>query len=165
MSEHIFLTGDNFKSEGMLKVTDKHLPTIAQFLDNRSKFVAPHIDTSNWEWYFNYLNLNASYANLTNVGDVGLYKRNATMNDYLLQYGYIPMIFLPQTVDSGLRGKLQAVLDGKGIRYIMQKAISFVNPNYYTEDVDAWVSKLDLAEILGKSPETIRSAEAWRALL
>ncbi len=75
------------------------------------------------------------------------------------------MIFLPQNVGSGPRGELQAILDTNNIEYIVQKSISFINPEYYTEEVDAWVSKLDLSEKFGIKPEMIRSANIWRLLL
>lgn len=165
MSNRLFFVGDNFVTDSFTKVTDSDLRSLETIVDHRSLFVSKSIDTTNWEWYYNYLNLNAQFASLSVSNPIGSHKRNPTVNDYLLRYGYIPMIFLPQNVGSGPRGELQAILDTNNIEYIVQKSISFINPEYYTEEVDAWVSKLDLSEKFGIKPEMVRSADIWRRLL
>ena len=78
---------------------------------------------------------------------------------YLLDLGYIPIVFLPACLTQAMYAKMVNVLTRIELPFVQFKTRSF-NIKYFESDTfDAWVSKLDVAKLLNMNPENVRSAD------
>lgn len=123
------------------------------YMDARTAMVSYKTDFSGLDWYTNYLDSVAYFAR----------KNPKAYPQYLLQLGYIPVVYMPSC--AGQFGvQCMTVLSNLKIPYVRMKATSFVIPYYQSDMVDAWCSKLDLGAYFGISPENVRSTDVVRRL-
>lgn len=121
------------------------------YLDNRMYLLSVHTDFHNTNWLVNYIET-ASYFAKVNKDS---YPR------YLLELGYIPVVYLPSCVPE-LGINMMQRLDALNIPYVKMKSTSFVQKWYNTDSIDAWVHKFDAAKVLGCKPEEVRSVRFLR---
>ena len=149
--------GTNFKVDGLIDIptNSSYLKRPDVFYDDRNNIITEHLDTSNWEWYFNYLEFVQVQAN-RNVKAKG---------NYLLNMGYVPVVYLPTCIDAKISTMLFEILDKKKVPYVRVKPYSFTKEHYDSTNIDAWVSKMDAAKLLGVEPINIRSVDILRRLI
>ena len=123
------------------------------FYDSRNNLLSYNCDFSNNEWYYNYLNTNALYA----------HKNPSAYPTYLLDLGFIPVVFLPSCC-AHLSATMINTLVQKGIPHIKTGAYSFMLRRPVTDVLDAWVSKLDIERIFGIPLKDITSADVARRI-
>lgn len=119
------------------------------YYDARSNILTTSVDFTNMEWYSNYLQANSIFAT----------QHPDAYATYLLDLGYLPVVYLPSCLHEVLYQKMLRALSNSGIPFVQFKSSSFIQKYYNTTDMDAWVSKMDLAEILDMKPESIRSQD------
>ena len=148
--------GNNFKVEGQdtFPTNSNYLKRDDVFYDERCKFLTHNLDTSNWDWYFNYLEFNQVAAN----------KNPSARPTYLLDLGYVPVVFLP-TCCAKVGPTLIEILDRKNLPYIKTFPMSFVTKYCDIMGIDAWMSKMDAAKLLDIAPEQVTSALVLRRLV
>lgn len=148
--------GDNFKVEGqdLLPTSSSYLKRPDVYYDERSRFLTRNLNLSNWDWYYNYLEFTQVLAS----------KNASAKANYLLDLGYVPVVYLP-TCCLQLGNKMLEALDKVGIPYVKIRPTSFVNKYCDIVAIDAWVSKMDAASILGIPPEKVTSVAIVRRLL
>ena len=158
MSKSITIyTAQNFKdleSKSMLveEVTD-YCSLNEAILDDRTGVFSGHNNFSDLQWYYNYLELTSYFA-----------RRNPdSYATYLLDLGYIPIVYLPSFAQS-IAPKLLSKLQVSGIPFIQHKSTSFVLSYYNSDTMDAWVSKIDIRKHLGIDFEQATSAEVARRI-
>ena len=121
--------------------------------DRRCNFVSTMNDFSNWKWYYNYLN---------HLFILSCRKLDARPS-YLLDLGYIPLIMFP-TCCADKSIPLVQILDSKHIPYIRQPAMSFLNKYWDPDQLDVWVSKMEMAKLFDLEPNLIRSEVIFRRI-
>ena len=148
--------GDNFKVEGqdVLPVNDKYLKTAGVYFDERAYFLTRNLNLSNWQWYFNYLDFMQTAAS----------KNPKAKPMYLLDLGYVPVVYMPSCCLK-FGTELMEALDSKDIPHVKIAPTSFVRKYCDIMTVDAWVSKMDVAEPLGLKPENVTSEAIIRRLI
>ena len=148
--------GNNFVVDGYesISLDSPIVRSSDTYLDERSMFLSFSINLSNWDWYFNYLDFIKNCA----------LKRPDARPSYMLDLGYIPVIYLPSCL-SHLENDLIRVLDVKGVPYVKQRKMSFSHSKVDLEGYDVWVSKLDAATYLNCEPEDVTSKAFIRRVL
>lgn len=121
--------------------------------DKRCNFVSTMNDFSNWNWYFNYLNHLFVLSN---------HKLDARPS-YLLDLGYIPLLMFP-TCCADKSQPLIEILDSEAIPYIKMPALSFLTNYWDPDQLDVWVSKMDMAKLLNCEPDQVRSEKVFKRL-
>ena len=150
-------TGPNFEFTGIARfnIQDKSLYQQGVKYDARNKFLTYDFDDSNWDWYFNYL----QFTYMCSMSAV-----NARCN-YLLDLGYVPVIYLPSFIDTAVESNLFDKLDKTKVPYVKMYKTSFQVSKTDLEGADAWVSKMDAAKYLGCDPVAVTSKDFIRRLL
>lgn len=122
--------------------------------DARTNVISYNTDLSNMTWYLNYLRANSVWR-----------KQNPdAYMTYLLDLGYMPIVFLPSCLAQPLYTKMVNVLTKISLPFVQFKSRSF-NIKYFESDTfDAWVSKLDVAQLLNITPEDVRADDLARRL-
>ena len=122
--------------------------------DARTNVISYNTDLSNMTWYQNYLKANDIFA-----------KQNPdAYMTYLLDLGYMPIVFLPSCLAQPMYAKMVNVLTKISLPFVQFKSRSF-NIKYFESDTfDAWVSKLDVAELLHIAPKDVRADDLARRL-
>ena len=148
--------GDNFKVEGqeVLSTNDAYLKRADVHFDERANFLTRNLNVSNWDWYYNYLEFMQIVAN----------KNPQASPTYLLDLGYVPVVYLPSCCES-LGARLMEAMDVKKIPYVKLPPTSFVLKHYKAMTIDAWVSKMDVYERLGVAPNEVTSEMILRRLV
>lgn len=148
--------GENFKVEGqsLFTTNSNYLNRKDVFYDERGRFLTRSLNLSNWDWYYNYLDFTQVVAN----------KNQSAKPNYLLDLGYVPVVFLP-TCCLQLGSKLMEVMDKRNIPYVKVQPMSFVTKYCDIMSIDAWVSKMDASELLGIAPEKVTSIDILRRLI
>ena len=123
------------------------------FMDMRNKMQCAKCDFESIDWYVNYLNTNANFAS----------KNPDAYCSYLLQIGYIPIVFVPSFLQEAAV-TFQAILDRERIPYFKYAAMSFTLSRVQLDVSDCWVSKLDIERLLNIPIRDIRSSEVARRL-
>lgn len=145
---HKLFYGYNFEIDRQVRLAedDPIFSDKNSFYDIRTNSLGVNVDFHNWQWYLNYIKL------------VGVIARNTVGKSrcaYLLNNGYIPLIYLPTDVVKAnyeLEVKLFELLDSQGIPYARLRKSSFLDRKVDVEGSDAWVSKMDMSELLGCKP-------------
>lgn len=157
MSEKKFeiFIADNFKLLGKEECpSESYLQRSDVYFDTRTMMVTHNADFSNLEWYYNYIETNAVFAS----------KNPKAYPSYLLNLGFIPIVFLPSCCQS-YSVLFQNAMDVKNLPYIKTKAFSFVMQHTDMDVVDIWMSKMDINRIFGIPIEQIRSVDVIRRIL
>lgn len=146
-------TSNNFEYVGQETMERKQLESLiadsSVIYDARTNMLSYNTDLSNMMWYQNYLKANSIFAQ---------HNPDAYMT-YLLDLGYIPIVFLPACLTQAMYAKMVNVLTRIELPFVQFKTRSF-NIKYFESDTfDAWVSKLDVAKLLNMNPENVRSAD------
>ena len=123
------------------------------YMDERNNMFSYFTDFSNMEWYYNYLKSNSRYA----------LRNPKSYPTYLLDLGYIPVVFLPSCCSSRSVSMINK-LDTMNIPYIQTGAYSFVQNKPSLDYMDAWVSKLDIERIFGIPLNNITSVDVARRI-
>lgn len=108
------------------------------FYDIRTNMLINNVDMLGMQWYYNYLESNARFA----------FKNPNAYPGYLLNLGYIPVVFLPSCCAQASTAMINK-LDTINIPYIKTAAYSFVVQRPNMDVVDAWVNKLDIEKHMG----------------
>lgn len=108
------------------------------YYDMRNNLLSYEVDMKGLQWYYNYLESNARYASRNPMAYPG----------YLLNLGYIPVVFLPSCCASYSVTMINK-LDSIRLPYIKTAAYSFVVQRPVMDTLDAWVNKLDIERVLG----------------
>lgn len=148
--------GTNFKVEGkdVLPSDANILSQPGVYFDERANFLTYGLNLHNYEWYYNYLNF-MQVASTKNM--------NANPS-YLLNLGYIPVVYLPSCCLQ-LTDSLMKVLEVNKVPHIKKAPTSFATKYCNIMTTDAWVSKMDVHEMLGVTPEKVTSEMLLRRLL
>lgn len=148
ISDNFELIGkEEFPNESFLKRPDV-------FYDSRTMMISYNTDFSNFDWYYNYINSNATFAG----------KNPKAYPSYLLNLGFIPIVFLPSCCQS-YSVLFQNAMDIKQLPYIKTKAYSFVTQHTDIDCVDAWMSKMDISRIFNIPIEQIKAVDIIRRIL
>lgn len=108
------------------------------YYDMRNNMLSYDTDVSDLQWYLNYLESNAHFA-----------ARNPNAYPgYLLNLGYIPIVFLPSCCAQYSVAMINK-LDVIKLPYIKTAAYSFVVQRPAMDGLDAWVNKLDIEKHFG----------------
>lgn len=144
----------NFVEEGSIELPSaSYLERPDVYYDLRNNMLISNPDFNGWQWYYNYLDSNARFA-----------QRNpSAYPNYLLNLGYIPIVFLPSCCSS-LAVTMLNTLDYKRLPYIKTAAYSFVVQRPPMDIVDAWMSKLDIEKLFGIPLTEITSSEVVRRI-
>lgn len=154
-----YLFGNNCKIEETITEEEgKYLLTQPKvYYDERSLAIIQHFNPDNWDWIYNYMAFQ-QYAAIHNP---------TAYPCYLLDLGYVPVIFLPSfvvnidTVDTNL----VQLLDMSDFEYMLIRPTSFVRKRVEINTSDAWVHKMQAAKVLGCSPEQVRSVDIIHKIL
>ena len=142
------LFGYNFEVDRQVNLPedDPVLMSKSSYYDARTNSLGASVNFTNWKWYLNYIDL---------VGVIARNTMGKSRCTYLLNNGYIPVIYLPTDVvkaNYDLEVKLFELLDCQEIPYVRLRKTSFIDRKIDIEGSDAWVSKMDMSEILGCKP-------------
>lgn len=149
-----FLINDILDEDKVQGLLDKGAAT----LDTRTGSVTYGLKTDDWSWYHNYISFQQFLSN--NVPDARI--------SYLLDLGYVPVIYLPSCVatlassDTNMTTLMFKLLDASPFEYVTTRPMSFVRSKCDIDTMDAWVHKLQAADILECSPESVRSLDIIR---
>ena len=124
------------------------------FYDSRTRMLAYNTNFNNFDWYYNYINSNAIFAS----------KNPGAYPSYLLNLGFIHIVFLPSCCQS-YSVLFQNALDIKQLPYVKTRAYSFVTQHTDMDSVDAWMSKMDISRIFNIPIEEIRAVDIIRRIL
>jgi hypothetical protein len=105
--------------------------------------------------YLNYLDMCKQLSQTYNAGRF----------HYMLDLGFVPVVMSPFFMGDNFHQLLIPKMEQKNIPYRKLPATSFVNDWYKNSNPDVWVSKLEVAPILGKSPESIRVKNILEAII
>lgn len=145
----------NFSVEGCgPMLSDTAISANNYLLDERMMILSSGNDLHDWTWYFNYLDFVRVSAS----------KNPDARASYMLNLGYIPVIYMP-TCMQDLEPKLFEVLDFKKVPYAKLHKTSFTVGKIDLPGTDAWVSKMDAGEIMGIEPDKVRSIDFIRRVL
>lgn len=123
--------------------------------------VQPNVTLDDPTWYYNYLELNLYIVyNVMQKAADGL----ASL-PYMLRIGYVPVCFLPLYVTGINTVWFTSRLNALKIPYVQMPARSFLYSRMNSSMQDVWVAKVDVCEMLGKSPEQVRSRDVIEVLL
>jgi hypothetical protein len=149
------LVGNNFTVEHQVNFSDikDQLKMPGVYYDERANILSLKTDLTNWNWYFNYLDFQ----------QVSSVKHAEARPTYLLDLGYVPVAYLPSCFVS-LGAKIMEALDVSKIPYIKLSPTSFALKYCNIMTVDAWVHKMDVADMLDKKPEDVTSKDILRRL-
>lgn len=147
--------GRNFKPTGLYDLpSEEYLNQPGVFYDGRNQIITTDWDTSNWEWYYNYLDFAQTLA----------HKNKNPRPTWLLDLGYIPVVYFPSCCTSK-GAELFVKLDELKIPYVKLPPYSFIQSYTNGLQADGWVSKMDVYERLGVPPEKITSEKLLRELV
>ena len=153
MSTHVNIA-KNFKHEGLQEMpSEGWLQRADVYLDERNNTLSYETNFNNMEWYYNYLSSNAKFA----------LRNPKAYPAYLLDLGYIPVVFLPSCCSSRSVTMINK-LDNMNIPYIQTGAFSFVTSRPSLNYFDAWVSKLDIERIFNIPLDQITSVDIARRI-
>lgn len=145
---------NNFKLIGKQELPSaEYLQRAGIYYDTRLGMLVENLSLTDIEWYANYLDTNAYIAG----------KNPSAYPTYLLDLGYIPIVYLPSCCIT-LGVPMLAQLDVQNIPYIKMSPLSFVHQYCNIDTVDAWVSKLDIHEALGIPVDQIKASDVARRL-
>lgn len=146
----------NFKAEEEIDISpdSAYLKRNDVLFDERHFCASEYTNFSNWEWYFNYLDY---------VQTLVIKYPNARPT-YLLDLGYVPIVYLPSCCTS-IGSRMMEALDVKKVPYIKIAPTSFLKRSINVMAVDAWVSKMDVYEQLGVNPEDVTSEMILRRIV
>lgn len=155
-SKFLVFVGDNFQFEGKedFAMNADYLKRKDVHYDTRANFLSRNVDLSNWQWYFNYLDFMQTASS----------KNPNAKPSYLLDFGYVPVVYLPSPFES-LGVRLMEAMAVKKIPYIKMTPTSFATKYCSLVTVDAWVSKMDVYKRLGCRPEEVTSEMIIRRLI
>ena len=122
-------------------------------LDTRTMYVVRNLNMDNWDWYSNYIELNRFLAT----------KNLKARPSYLLDLGYVPVVLLPSQF-AEMAYDFFTILDALHVPYARLRPSSFINPKLEMSGADAWISKMDGAEVLGCQPYEVTSDKLIRRL-
>lgn len=143
---------DNFKwnPTDFIEVTNDLIGCVT--FDDRNSVVSFGTDLSDFEWYFNYLDIIVKLC--------GANPKNRV--HYLLELGYIPLVALP-TCFPTLETPMMQRLDRIGLPYVKMPQYAFDGAyKYDLSGIDAWVSKLDVEKVLGIPYKDVRLVDTAR---
>lgn len=152
-----YLRADNFVLTGSIQEQENFKSNLPEgvLFDERTNLICfdNQLSAVDFTWYKNYINTIAQLRVKLNRG---------SYIDSYLSIGYIPAVYLPiidvpNIVNFG-RAMIDT-LDALGIPHINMHPSSFVKNKVLQVGIDVYVNKMDLYEILGKSPETITSCD------
>ncbi len=147
--------GSNFVLEGYQDVpSEDYIKRASVFYDERNNFLTYNLDRSSWDWYYNYLDFVQILAT----------QNPRAKPIWLLDLGYVPIVYLPSCCTSE-GTKLVRILDEKKLKYVRLQPYSFVNNYNNLMTSDIWMSKMDVAPLLGVEPHQVTSAEILRRLV
>lgn len=132
----------------------------AGHIDTRTMSITHGIRSDDWTWYHNYMAFQQFAA--SKVADA--------RPMYMLDLGYVPVIFLPSCVvelSAGNRNMttlMYQLLDCSDFEYVTTRPMSFILNKVDIDTMDAWVHKIQAAEVLGCSPENVRSLDIIRRI-
>ena len=138
---------ENFKFTMYDAIPGEVLNEEDTYFDSRMYLLSAHTNFKTMDWFINYLETAAYFAA----------RNRQAYPTYLLDLGYIPVVYLPTCVPDTLGVQLMQILDAKKIPYVKIKGTSFVLNYFGTDLVDAWVHKTDAAKVLGCAPEEVRA--------
>lgn len=125
-----------------------------EMFDERASILSRNVRRNDWDWYLNYIDSIRSLA----------LKNYASPACNMLDLGYIPLIYLP-TCMLFMENDLFHILDVTGVPYIKLRKSSFVFNKVDLQGADAWISKMDAAELLGCAPHAVTSEMCIRRFL
>lgn len=145
--------GANFEVEGqdIINENSAFLKRDDIFFDERHNFVSHAVTPSNWDWYINYLKFVQVIAR----------KNPSAKPNYLLDLGYVPVVYLP-TCFMELSANMFNALDRINLPYIKIAPTNFLNKYLNIQGFDGWVSKMDAAKYLSCAPEEVTSIDLVR---
>lgn len=148
--------GDNFKLLGREELpSESYLNRADVLFDERTQMVTHNNNFNNLDWYYNYIETNATLAA----------KNPSAYPSYLLSLGFVPIVFTPSCCPSTFATVLINRLDVNQLPYIKTKAYSFVTQHTEMDNLDAWMSKMDISRIFNVPVESIRSNDIIRRIL
>ena len=148
--------GRNFKLEGKqeISVYSDYMNKPGVILDARGNFLANDINVNSWDWFYNYLEFQHFAAT----------KNPDAKPIYMLDLGFVPVVYMP-TCFLDLGPKLMQIMDAKQIPYVRMTPTSFALKYVDIMTIDAWVSKMQVAESLGVTPDKVTSEMILRRLI
>lgn len=148
---------------------NKLVATGDYLIDERCQILSINNNTTkSLEFIFNYAKYNAFLANhagMTSSSTIPYIDQvNPDLRKYI-NYGYIPIIFLPTTEINKWKAHLEAPLQALHLPTISVPTQSFTKTHRF-RTYDTWVHRLDLHEKLMKDvpPEKIRMEDAVRRI-
>lgn len=158
MSNNITITvTDNFKAPSVQTYTPFDFKSICEYkdtcYDERLSLLSLNTNYKTMEWYANYLETASIVA-----------RHNPdTYATYLLDLGYIPIVYLP-SCSAMAAATLLNVLKQADLQFIQIRATSFNQSYVVSDSYDAWVHKLDILQKFNIEPRAVTSAEVVRRL-
>lgn len=123
-------------------------------LDERTFILSHSVDRTNWDWYFNYINSIRTLAQ----------KNYDSPANNILDLGYVPLIYLPSCM-LFMESELFRILDVTGVPYTKLHKSSFIFNKVDLQGADAWMSKMDAAELLDCKPIDVTAEMCIRRFL
>lgn len=117
-------------------------------LDTRH-YVYVHNPEYTIEMYLNYLKFVYALYNKVQPS----YKGTPQAAVYMIQLGFLPVVFPPSFWEDRLHIKVVPKLRESGLPYYTRPASNVLNGNYTSSYPDIWVSKLDAAAFCHCKPE------------